>query len=155
MARDGKMIVWQGIWMSSAIMLPLGIFVTYKAMGDSAVFNTDAYTAFFNKLRGRRPKRSLSLKEVVITEVEQEKAISMIDSLEKTADVSQDTTNRLNTLIDYLSNTRDIRMIRLLNRLPFEVTKRTLPQVKETLALMKGLTDGTITEIPGDNSSES
>ncbi len=79
----------------------------------------------------------------------------MIDSLEKTADVSQDTTNRLNTLIDYLSNTRDIRMIRLLNRLPFEVTKRTLPQVKETLALMKGLTDGTITEIPGDNSSES
>ncbi len=43
MARDGALPVWQGMWLSSAILLPLGIFVTYKAVNDSGVFNADAY----------------------------------------------------------------------------------------------------------------
>ncbi|MDE7125372.1 MAG: LptF/LptG family permease, partial [Muribaculaceae bacterium] len=102
MSRDGKIPVWEGIWLSSAVMLPLGIFVTYKAVGDSAVFNADAYTAFFNRIRGRRPKRTLSLKEVVITEVEPASAIAMIDTLSQTDSMTPETTNRLNTLIDYL-----------------------------------------------------
>lgn len=153
MARDGKIIVWQGIWLSSVVMLPLGIFLTYKAVGDSAVFNTDAYTAFFNKLIGKKPKRSLSLKEVVIYDVEKDKAIEMTDSLIASADVSQQTTNRLNTLIDYLSNTRDQGIITLLNRLPFEVTKRSIAHVVETLRLIRARLDGSLTTIPGEQDS--
>lgn len=153
MARDGKIIVWQGIWLSSVVMLPLGIFLTYKAVGDSAVFNTDAYTAFFNKLIGKKPKRSLSLKEVVIYDVEKVKAIEMTDSLIASADVSQQTTNRLNTLIDYLSNTRDQGIITLLNRLPFEVTKRSIAHVVETLRLIRERLDGSLTTIPGEQDS--
>lgn len=151
MARDGRLDVWEGIWLSTAVMLPLGIFVTYKAVGDSAVFNSDAYTNFFNRLRGRKPRRSLSLKEVVITEVETPHALEMIDALLSLEQPVQDTTNRLNTLIDYLSNTRDHRMINLLNRLPFEVSKRGWPSVKETLSLMRGLLDGSITTIDDDD----
>ncbi len=148
MSRDGRIAVWQGIWLSSAVMLPLGIFVTYKAVGDSAVFNTDAYAAFFNRLRGKRPRRSLSLKEVVITEVDTQEAIEMIDNMLASLTTTQETTNRLNTLIDYMSNTRDQRMIGLLNRLPFKVTRRALPGIRSTLATMRGLLDGSVTQIP-------
>ena len=37
MAREGIWLVWQGIWLSSAVLLPLGIFLTYKAATDSMV----------------------------------------------------------------------------------------------------------------------
>lgn len=37
MAREGMWYVWQGIWLSSAILLPLGAFLTYKAATDSMV----------------------------------------------------------------------------------------------------------------------
>lgn len=50
MARDGVWDVWQGIWLSSFVLLPLGIFLTYKAMNDSALFNTEAYGNFIRKL---------------------------------------------------------------------------------------------------------
>ena len=139
MSRDGKIPVWEGIWLSSAVMLPLGIFVTYKAVGDSAVFNADAYTAFFNRIRGRRPKRTLSLKEVVITEVEPASAIAMIDTLSQTDSMTPETTNRLNTLIDYLSNTRDPRIIKLLNTLPFKVTRKALPHIHDTLRQIRAI----------------
>jgi len=48
-ARDG---VWDPIlggWISSAALLPLGIFLTYKAVNDSAILNSEAYTIFFKK----------------------------------------------------------------------------------------------------------
>ena len=34
MARDGKTDVWLGIWLSSFALLPLGVFFTFKAVGD-------------------------------------------------------------------------------------------------------------------------
>jgi lipopolysaccharide export system permease protein len=46
MARDG---VWNpvlGGWLSSAVLLPLGLFLTYKAVNDSAILNADAYIMF-------------------------------------------------------------------------------------------------------------
>lgn len=52
MARDGVWDVWQGIWLSSFILFPLGIWLTYKAMNESALFNMDAYRNFYNKLFG-------------------------------------------------------------------------------------------------------
>jgi lipopolysaccharide export system permease protein len=46
MARDG---VWNPIlggWLSSAVLLPLGFFLTYKAVNDSVILNGDAYIMF-------------------------------------------------------------------------------------------------------------
>lgn len=99
MARDGKMEVWAGIWLSTMVMLPLGIFLTYKAVGDSTVFNFDAYKGVFDRLRGKRPKRSLTIKEVVLTEVTLDGGVRMIEDF--MGDTSDRTlaTNRLNTLI--------------------------------------------------------
>lgn len=67
MARDGKMAVWQGIWLSSAVMLPLGVFFTYKAVGDSAVFDFDSWKRHAKSLLRIPQKRLVPLKEIVMT----------------------------------------------------------------------------------------
>ncbi|MDR1679271.1 MAG: LptF/LptG family permease [Prevotellaceae bacterium] len=51
MARDDVWTVWQGIWLSSACLLPIGIFFTYKAATDSVLFNAESYMNFFKKIR--------------------------------------------------------------------------------------------------------
>lgn len=38
-----------GMWMSSLIILPLGIILTYKATTDSSIFNIENYIDFFKK----------------------------------------------------------------------------------------------------------
>lgn len=56
LARDGVWIVWQGMWLSSFVLFPLGVFLTYKAMNDSALFNSEAYGNFFRKILGLNKK---------------------------------------------------------------------------------------------------
>lgn len=53
MARDGRWIVWQGMWLSTAVLAPMGAYVTYKAMNDSAIFNPDAWRIALTKLTKR------------------------------------------------------------------------------------------------------
>jgi len=50
MARDGVWQVWQGVWLSSFILFPLGVFITYKAINDSALFNPEAYGKYFRRI---------------------------------------------------------------------------------------------------------
>lgn len=81
MARDGHWAIWQGMWLSTFVLLPLGIFFTYKAVNDSAVFNKDAYANFFRRIFGRGETRHLELKEVVMEDVDRARAIEMIRTL--------------------------------------------------------------------------
>ena len=66
MARDGKWIVWMGMWTSSAVLAPLGVFLTYKSNKDSVVLNADAYINWFKKIMGIRSVRHIFKKEVII-----------------------------------------------------------------------------------------
>ena len=66
MARDGKWIVWMGMWTSTAVLAPLGAFLTYKSNNDSVVLNADAYIAWFKRIVGIRNVRHLFRKEVII-----------------------------------------------------------------------------------------
>ena len=50
MSREGVWEPWQGMWISSIIILPIGIFLTYKATVDAQLFNIDAYKMFFEKI---------------------------------------------------------------------------------------------------------
>ena len=43
MAREAIWPCWMGMWLSSAVLLPIGIFLTYKAATDSALFNPEAW----------------------------------------------------------------------------------------------------------------
>jgi len=66
MARDGVWPAWQGMWLSSAVLAPMGVFLTYKAVNDSVIMNADTYLNAFKKLLGRRSGRKVDMKEVII-----------------------------------------------------------------------------------------
>lgn len=78
LARDGHWVVWEGIWLSSEVLLPLGIFLTYKAANDSAVFNPDAYRNFLRRLTGAHQVRRIEMKEVIMNDVVSEEAVAKI-----------------------------------------------------------------------------
>ena len=151
MARDGKVPVWEGIWLSSMVLLPLGIFLTYKAVGDSAEFKFDVITRFINRLRGKEMERDLVLKEFRLTDVDNDEAAVMLRDFLALALAEQKRisavpkfrrpfargpkvalTGPMNQLIDYLSNTTSNYVVALLNQYPFNPTTRHLPGIIET-----------------------
>ncbi len=85
MARDGRWVVWCGIWLSTFILAPLGIYVTYKAMNDSSVFDADRYKALFSKLIGRKVDRKVNYKEVIINDISTSEAIARLSALREMA----------------------------------------------------------------------
>ena len=130
LARDGHWPVWQGIWLSSAVLLPLGVFLTYKAVNDSAVFHADAYRNFFRRLLGMHQTRKLQMKEVVINEVERSSALNRLAALKQSCllflrqyegrqnywnylmygydkERLKALSSELEDTVDYLSNSRD------------------------------------------------
>jgi lipopolysaccharide export system permease protein len=53
-AKEGSWGMVPGMWFSFMILIPIGVFLTYKAMHDSQVFNKDFYTQFFKRLNFRK-----------------------------------------------------------------------------------------------------
>ena len=51
MAREALWPCWSGMWLSSMVLLPIGIFLTYKAATDSALFNPEAWMKYLRKLK--------------------------------------------------------------------------------------------------------
>lgn len=51
MAREGIWTTTEGMWLSSSILLPIGIFLTYKAVVDATLFNSDQYIKLWNTLK--------------------------------------------------------------------------------------------------------
>ena len=130
LARDGRWVVWQGIWLSSAVLLPLGIFLTKKAVNDSAVFNPDVWLNFIRRFTGLHQTRKLAAKEVIINEVETAEALTRINELRTSCQQFLDTypsrqgyieywqqgmnkttvkalAEQVDSVVDYLSNSRD------------------------------------------------
>ena len=81
LARDGKWVVWQGMWISTFILAPLGVYVTYKAMNDSAVFSADAWRRFITKVLGIKLTRRIEFKEIIMT------PISLADTRQRIVDL--------------------------------------------------------------------
>ncbi len=146
MARDGKLEVWMGMWLSSAILLPLGVFFTYKAMKDSAVFDLDAYKNVVRRLTGKL-KRELEVKEFTMQEVDPEVAVGLLGKLQEACNRLRDAYKGmggfkrmyylfrkfpvrdqaqavLNDTVDYLSNSRRKDVIAAVNLYPFQLTVR-------------------------------
>jgi len=49
-AEKGALPTFLGAWLSTIILLPLGIILTKNATSDKGVFNTDGITGFFNTI---------------------------------------------------------------------------------------------------------
>jgi lipopolysaccharide export system permease protein len=51
LAKKGSLTPFEGIWLSTFVLVPVGLFLTYKAMHDSQLFNQEYYYRFFRKIR--------------------------------------------------------------------------------------------------------
>ncbi|MDE6714879.1 MAG: LptF/LptG family permease, partial [Muribaculaceae bacterium] len=85
LGKEGVWPAWQGVWLSSVILFPIGVFFTYKAINDSAVFNPDAYRNFFRKITGAHVARKIEIKELIIDNIDIVEARERIDYLRSKA----------------------------------------------------------------------
>jgi len=143
MARRGIWAIWFGELLATMVLVPLAVFVTYKANKDSAVFNFDAYRNLVMNLLGMRQKRNIMAKEVIINEPDYGRDAELLSEVteraqayaeahrlktapnvkrvffEYQADNEMEEINRLfETAIDDLGNTRDKTILNLLNEYP-------------------------------------
>jgi lipopolysaccharide export system permease protein len=51
MVKEDLINTIAGMWAASYILLPIGIFLTYKATTDSSILNVETYLNFANKIR--------------------------------------------------------------------------------------------------------
>jgi lipopolysaccharide export system permease protein len=51
MVEEDIVGTFEGMWASSYILLPIGIFLTYKATTDSVIMNIDTYLVFLKKIK--------------------------------------------------------------------------------------------------------
>lgn len=166
LGKDGTWEPWQGMWLSTIVLAPLGIFLTYKANNDSVLFNMEMYTTFFRKLLGIRTSRHIFAKDVIINDPDYQKDYDDFQKLSemcgdymKSARLkrlpnyfrlfgrsnSQDTNveeiNRLmEHLVEDLNNTRDRRILMELEEYPvLWVHAHTTPFKRRWMNIVAGI----------------
>ncbi len=147
-ARSGEMNMILGVWMSTLVLTPIGVFFTYKSNKDSVVFNLEVYLNFFRWLFGLRSSRHIFKKEVIIEDPNYARIVTELDEVSKQcqAYLSQHSlsavpnyykvfTNHghddkiasisdlLEALIEELSNSKDGPLLNLMNNYPILSTK--------------------------------
>ena len=86
MINSGQIPVWAGMWLSSAVILPLGAFLTYKASRDSATLNADAYMVLFRRIFHPNYSRQLEYKEIIMQPATSEEVLREIGQLQSQMD---------------------------------------------------------------------
>ena len=51
LAKSEQWSVYAGMWLSSLFLIPVGLFLTYKAMRDSQLFNQEFYYRFLQPIK--------------------------------------------------------------------------------------------------------
>lgn len=143
MARDGVWNMVYGTWISTVILASVGIFLSYKANFDSVVFNMEAYLGALKRLLGFRSRRHIFRKEVIIHDPDYATLPERIGRLRKACtDYSsrkklyrapsyirvffrslpdkrmERIATELEALIEELSNSKDRRILEVLNTFP-------------------------------------
>jgi lipopolysaccharide export system permease protein len=54
-AKEGDLSPLIGAWIALVILFPVGLFLTYKAATDSALFDMEMYKRFFKRFKFRKP----------------------------------------------------------------------------------------------------
>jgi lipopolysaccharide export system permease protein len=50
-AKEGAWAPFSGMWLSTFVLVPVGIFLTYKAVRDSQLFSSEYYVRLWRKLK--------------------------------------------------------------------------------------------------------
>lgn len=53
MVKDGSWVPTFGMWLSSIVLFPIAVFLTYKATTDSQLLNLELYYNFFRRIKTR------------------------------------------------------------------------------------------------------
>jgi lipopolysaccharide export system permease protein len=56
-AVEGVLKAYQGMWIAPAVLLPIGVFLTYKATVDASLLDVDAWIKFFANLKSLTKKK--------------------------------------------------------------------------------------------------
>ena len=165
MARDGNWEVWQGMWISSFILAPIGVFFTYKSNKDSVVFNADTYLSWIKRIIGIRVTRHLFKKEVIIHDPDYNRIDKDMDTLNtdcreyiqkhrltsvpnyiniwKKNEQDEDITiinEKMEAMVDELSNTKQTDILKYLNNYPvLSVYAHKSPFKKEIFNIIAGI----------------
>ncbi|MGP1548397.1 MAG: LptF/LptG family permease [Prevotella sp.] len=81
MAKLGVWNLWFGCCLSTTVLSPLAIWVTYKANNDSMVFNIDAYKEVFRRVLAIRINRNIFRKEVIISDPDYRKDAEILQQI--------------------------------------------------------------------------
>ena len=57
LVKAGELAAWPGMWISAAVLLPLGLWLTWTAATDSPLLDRDAYYRALGRLRSRLRRR--------------------------------------------------------------------------------------------------
>lgn len=143
MARDGNWIVWIGMWTSTAVLAPIGAFLTYKSNNDSVVLNADSYINWIKRVAGIRSVRTMSRKEVIIHDPDYDAVLQKLTVLSEDVkaylqqhrlkqapnylrlwtgrDHDEEVvsiTTCLENIVEELSNTKSVTLLTSLNKYP-------------------------------------
>lgn len=66
-AKEGAWLPFYGMWLSTFVLVPIGIFLTYKALQDSQLFNKEAYSRISRFLRLFKKEKPASKQPSVIS----------------------------------------------------------------------------------------
>ena len=61
MAVFGDLNMFLGVWLSSIVLMPVGLFFTFKATTDAALFDGDSWKKFFQRLFRKKRKNEVEL----------------------------------------------------------------------------------------------
>ena len=165
MARGGMWAVWFGKGLAPGVLIPIAIFVTYKANNDSVVFNFDLYRDLFRQMFGLRVKRHFFGKEVIINDpIYPEDAVRLQQITQKIRIYSKEHNLKtapnvikvffkyrpdheierinqlLETVIEDLSNTKDKQILKDLNSYPVLAVKaHTRPYERKWMNVIGGV----------------
>lgn len=67
MAREGIWEVYLGQWLSSAVLFPLGLFLTWKAVTDANLFRVEAYNKLLERTKRFFTDKNMKFKEIFIS----------------------------------------------------------------------------------------
>lgn len=54
LSKEGSVLPYKGMWFSSILLMPVGLFLIYKATHDSVIFDIELYKSFFKRFKKKK-----------------------------------------------------------------------------------------------------
>lgn len=158
MAKNDIWTIVYGVWISTFVLTPLGIFLSYKANKDSTVLNIGQLISKIKYSLGIREERNYALKEVIMEDVDYAEESRLMAEMNvecenyikkhylphipnyvylffmKQDDKIKEIRDKLDALIERMSNSKDPKIIEGLNHYPIMYSRAHLTPFRNRTA---------------------